>query len=168
LLDLRDGTDTECLKLFLHPFDCPEQIDRSRTCLADDLADLVEVFLEIGAAFGFGVLHAERNAHGGSHPDRRRTAHHHVADDVRDLLVCRAVYVHLFSRQLRLIDEAHALVGPFEGLNHGFRRWSLALGTWHLALTPTSFARSPKRRQRMVWPSANCQAPSALFVPQLP
>ena len=30
------------------------------------------------------------------------------------------VHINFFRRQLRLIDEAHALVCPFESLNHNF------------------------------------------------
>jgi hypothetical protein len=31
-----------------------------------------------------------------------------------------ASHIHFFGRQLRLVNEAYAFVGPFESLNHGY------------------------------------------------
>ena len=94
-----------------HAADRPEQVDGGGARLADGFADLVEIFLEIGAVLGFGILHAERDAHGGGYAYGGRSAHYHVADHVGDLLVRGAGYVDFFGGQLRLIDEDYAAVG---------------------------------------------------------
>src|SRR5579859_836951 len=118
LLDLRDRADANALELFLHAADGPEQIHRSGARLSDEVADLIEIAFQVAVRFGFGIVYAERNAHGSRDADRRRPAHHHVADDVGYLLVCLAGDVGFFGRQLRLVDEAYAAVGPFKSLNH--------------------------------------------------
>ena len=91
-------------------FSCMRRMAQNRLTavgrvLPNGFADLVEVSLQIGASFGFGILHAERNAHGGGDADGGRSADHHVADHVRDLLVGGAGYVDFFGGQLRLVDE---------------------------------------------------------------
>ena len=58
--------------------------------------------------FGFGILYAECDTHGGSHTDRGCATNDHVADYVGDLLVSLAGDVNFFIGQLRLIDEAYA------------------------------------------------------------
>jgi hypothetical protein len=118
LLDVRNGTNAHALELLLHAPDGPEKIDRGRTRFADDLADLVEVALQIANRFGFRIVHAERDAHGRGDADRRRPAYHHIADDVGHLLMRLAGDVGFFGGQLRLIEEAYAVVGPFESLDH--------------------------------------------------
>ena len=118
LLDVRNGTDADALELLLHAADGPEKIDRRRPGFADEVADLIEVALKVAGRFGFGIVHAEGNAHGGSHADGGRAAHHHIADHIGYLLMRLAGDVGFFGGQLRLIEEANALVGPFEGLDH--------------------------------------------------
>ena len=112
------GAGAEGFKFLRHAADRPEQVDGGRARLADGFADLVEIFLEVGPVLGFGILHAQRDAHGGGNANSGRSADDHVADHVCDLLVRGAGYVHFFGRQLRLIDEDDAGVGPFQGLNH--------------------------------------------------
>ena len=73
---------------------------------------------EFGSGFGLRVAHAQRNAHGRGHADGRRAAHDHGADRVRHFFVGLAGDVGLFGRQLRLVDEAHACVRPFQCLDH--------------------------------------------------
>src|SRR5208282_2828246 len=126
LLDAFDGADAEGFKFLGHAADRPEQVDGSGARLADGLADLVEIFLEVGAGLGFGILHAERYAHGGGYAYGRGSADYHVADHVGDLLVRGAGYVDFFGGQLRLIDEAYAAGGPFESVDHS----SVVSGWW--------------------------------------
>ncbi len=118
LLDLRNGANADALELLLHAADGPEKIHGGGARLADEVADLIEVAFEVACGLGFGVLHRESDAHSCSHADGRRAAHHHVADHIGDLFVRLAGHVSFFGGQLRLVDEAYALVGPFEGLNH--------------------------------------------------
>ena len=75
--------------------------------------DLVEVTFQVTGGFSFGILHAQRDAHGRGHADGGRAAHHHGANDVGNLLVRLADDVGFLRGQLRLVDEADALVGPF-------------------------------------------------------
>src|SRR6202007_1177887 len=84
--------------------------------------------LYISGSFRLGVFHTERDAHRSSHPDGWCAAHNHGADGVCDLLIGGRGNVAFFSGQLRLIEEANTLVGPFERVNHalGVGRWSLA------------------------------------------
>jgi hypothetical protein len=86
--------------------------------MADDFADLVELFLEVGGVFGSRVFHSERYAHGGGYAYGGGSADYHVADYVGYLLVRGAGYVDFFGGQLRLIDEDYAAGGPFESLDH--------------------------------------------------
>src|SRR6202140_1965379 len=118
VLDLRDGPDAYALEFFLHSANRPEQIDGCGTRLADEVANLVEVALEVARRLGFGIIHAEGTAHRRRNADRRSPAHHHVADNVGHLLVRRAGDIHFFGRQVRLVDEAYALVSPLQSLNH--------------------------------------------------
>ena len=97
-------------EFLLHAADRPEQVDGGGARLADGFADLVEIFLEIGAVLGFGILYAEGDAHGGGDADGGGSADYHVADHVGDLLVRGAGYVHFFGGQLRLVDEDYAAV----------------------------------------------------------
>src|SRR5579863_5052210 len=150
------------LELFLHAPDRPEKIHCRGPRLPDNFADLIKVAFQITRRLGFRVLHAERDAHGCRDADRRRAAHHHVADYVRDLLVRLAHDVDFFGRQLRLIEEAHALVGPFESLNHEFvvspekeNRWRSITpyaprsGFADYSLPPAArIPRTPQRRRR--------------------
>ena len=119
-LDLRNGPDADALVFLLHSPYRPEQIHRSRPRFADQIADLVEVALEVAGRFSFGIVHTQRNAHGRSHADRRRPTHHHVANHICHLLMRLAGHINFFGRQLRLIDEAHTVVSPFQGLDHKF------------------------------------------------
>ena len=105
--------------LFLHASDRPEKIDRRRPVLPMRSQIWSKSRFEITVGFGLGIVHAQRDAHGCGHADRRCPAHHHVADDVGDLLMRLAGHVDFFGGQLRLVDEAYAVVGPFESLNHG-------------------------------------------------
>ena len=118
LLDLRDGANTESFKFLLHAADRPEQIHGRGARLADDFADLVELFLEIGGVVRLRIFHAERDAHGSGDANGGRSADDHVADGVCDLLVRATGYIYFFSGQLRLIDEDYAVGRPFESLNH--------------------------------------------------
>src|SRR6185437_9281079 len=94
--------------------------------LADDVTDLVKVMLQISAIFSLGIFHPQRNTHGRGYANRRRAPHHHVADHVGHLVISLAGNVGLFGRQLGLVNEAYAGVGPFESLNHrGSRRSSV-------------------------------------------
>src|SRR5215470_2694618 len=81
LLDLRNRTDAQRFKLFLHAADRPEEIDRGRTRLANGFTDLVEVVLEVSAIFRLGVFYAERNAHSGCDANGGSATDHHIADD---------------------------------------------------------------------------------------
>src|SRR6202050_3295928 len=74
LLDLRNGLDAKALKFLRHAADGPEKIYGRRARLADDIADLVELALQFADALGLGILHAERNAHPGSHANGGRAA----------------------------------------------------------------------------------------------
>ena len=129
LLDLRDGANAEGFKFLRHAADRPEQVDGGGARLADGFANLVELFLEIGAVLRFGIFHAQCDAHGGGNANGGRSAHNHVADRVGDLLVRGAVYVHFFGGQLRLVDEDDTAGGPFESLDHEsvVRRWSFVV-----------------------------------------
>ncbi len=112
------GPDADALEFLLHAADRPEKIHGRGPGLADEVTDLIEVTLQVAGGFGFGIAYAERDAHGGGNSDRRRPAHHHIADDIGHLLVRGAGDIDFFRRQLRLIDEAYALIGPFKSLNH--------------------------------------------------
>ena len=94
-----------------HAADRPEQVDGGGARLADGFADLVEIFLQIGAVLGLGIFHAQRDAHGGGNAYGGCSTDYHVADHVGDLLVRGAGYVHFFGGQLRLIDEDDAASG---------------------------------------------------------
>ena len=118
LLDLWDRANADALKLLLHAADRPEKIYSRGPRLADYIASLIEVTLEIASGFGLRIFHSQRNAHCRGHADGGRSTHDHGANDVGDLLMRRAGNVGLFRRQLRLINEAYAPVSPFEGLNH--------------------------------------------------
>ena len=133
LLNLCEGTNPHALELLLHAADRPEEIDGGWTSFADDVADLVELPLEVGHGLRLGVFHAESNSHGRRNADGRRSTHHHGADDIGHLLVCFAGDVSFFRGQLRLVDEAYAVVSPFESLNHDVSRWSSAVSRWSLA-----------------------------------
>ena len=124
LLDLRQRPHPQHLKLVPHALDRPEKIYRCRPGLPDHIADLIELVLQIAAILSFRSLHPERDTHRRSHANGRRAPHHHVADDIGDLGVSLAGNVSLFGRQLRLINEAHAGIGPFESLNHRGSRQS--------------------------------------------
>jgi len=113
LLDLRNGANANALKFLRHAADRPEEVDGGGARLADGFADLIEIFFQIGTVFGFGIFHAESDAHGGGDAYGGRSADYHVADHVGDLLVRGAGYVHFFGGQLRLIDEDDAGFGPF-------------------------------------------------------
>ena len=78
--------------------------------------------LEVARRLRVRILHAERNAHCCRDPDCRRSAHHHVADHIGDLIVRGAGYISFFGGELGLIDEANAVLGPFESLDHILRR----------------------------------------------
>jgi hypothetical protein len=117
-LDVRNRPHPNTLKLLLHAPDRPEQVHRRRPGLADEVADLVEFALQVALRFRLGVVHAQRDTQRRGHANRRRAPHHHVADHIRDLLMRLAGHINFFGRQLRLVDEAHALVGPFQGLDH--------------------------------------------------
>src|SRR5215467_5794280 len=122
-LDLRNWTYADTLKLFLHPLNRPEEIHCCGARLTDQIADRVEVALEIAGRFGFGVIDAKRDAHTRRYANRGRSTHHHIADHVGYLLIRLAGHINFFSRQLRLVDEANAFVSPFESLNH----WDLVI-----------------------------------------
>ncbi len=113
LPNLRDGADAKGFKFLLHAADRPEQVDGGGARLADGLANLIELFFEVGAVLRFGILHAQCDAHGGGNTYGGGSADYHVADHVGDLLVRGAGYVHFFGGQLRLIDEDYAGFGPF-------------------------------------------------------
>ena len=118
VFDLRDWTHSEHFEFLLHSPNCPKQINCSRTRFPDHIAHLIEFSFELSNRFGFGILHTQCDPHPSRNPNRRRAAHHHVANYVRDFLVSRAIDVCFFIRQLRLVNEAYAAFGPFESLNH--------------------------------------------------
>ena len=132
LLDLLEGADAQALEFLCHATNRPEEIHRGGPRFTQDDAGLVEVALQVGNGFGCRVLDGKRDAHGGGHADGGRSAHDHGYDHVGDLLMSGAVDVGFFGGQLRLINEAYAVVGPFEGLNHKGRRWSFVVGRWLL------------------------------------
>jgi len=113
LLDLRDGADAEGFKFYRHAADRPKQVDGGGTRLAVDFADLIEIFSQVGAGLCFGILHAQCYSHGSGNAYCGGSADNHVADHVGDLLVRGAGYVHFFGRELRLVYEDDAGVGPF-------------------------------------------------------
>ena len=86
-LDLCDGTNPYAFEFLLHPPDGPEKIHRRRPRLADYIADLIEIALEIADRLRLRVLHAQRNPHGCRHADSGRSPHHHRSDGVGNLLV---------------------------------------------------------------------------------
>src|SRR5882724_716962 len=108
----------EGFKLLAHALDGPEKIHRGWAGDALRLAEVLELFAELREVLGLAVACPEGDSHRRGHADRGRAAHHHVADGVRYLLVRLAEEVHLFVRELRLVDEADALLGPFEGFDH--------------------------------------------------
>ena len=118
LLDLRQRPHAQHFKFVAHALDRPEKIYRGGPGLADDVTDLVKVMLQISAIFSLGIFHPQRDAHGRGYANRRRAPHHHVADHVGHLGIGLAGNVGLFGRQLGLVNEAYAGVGPFESLNH--------------------------------------------------
>ena len=67
----------------------------------------------------FGTADTQGNSHGCGDANGGSAANNHVADYIGNLLVSLAGHVGFFSGQLRLVDEAYAVVGPFESLNHG-------------------------------------------------
>ncbi len=110
--NLRNGPDADPLVLLLHAANRPEQVHRSRPRFADEVADLVEVALQVARRLRLGIVHAQRDTHARGHTDRRRPAHHHVADHMRHLFVSLTGHINFFGRQLRLINEAHTLFSP--------------------------------------------------------
>ena len=138
LLDLGQGPHPQHFELVAHALDRPEKIYRGGPGLAHDVADLVKLMLQIAAIFSLGILHPQRDAHGRGHANGRRAPHHHVADDVGDLGISLAGNVGLFGRQLGLVNEAYAGIGPFESLNHRSSRWpwSLVVGQCNQQLMP--------------------------------
>ena len=118
IFDLLQREMRKRFQLLAHALDRPKKIHSRRAGDPLRLAYDFKLFPELGELFRFAVTCAQRNAHARSHADSGRAAHHHVADGVRDLLVRLGQQVHLFRGQLRLVDEADALRGPFQCFNH--------------------------------------------------
>src|SRR6202166_4741711 len=118
LFNLCHRTHPQSFELLLHTRNRPKQIHRRRPRCTHVVADRVELALEISNVLRLRRLHSQRNPHGRRHPNRRRSAHHHRPDCVRHLLVRLASEIGFFRRQLRLVDEAHALLRPFKRVNH--------------------------------------------------
>ena len=118
LLDLRQRTYSQQFKLRSHAPDRPEKIHRRRPGLADDITNLVKLLFELANISSLRIFYADRDSHSRRYTNRRRAPHHHVPNYVGDLEMSFAGDVSLLHGELRLIDEAHAAVGPFEGLNH--------------------------------------------------
>ena len=100
----------------LHPLESPEKIHGGGTCLGESLADFRKFPAQRLDGCGAGILHAQGNAHGRSHPDGRRAANHHFADGARDLTVIAEGVVNFLSGQAALIQDDHAVVDPFNWL----------------------------------------------------
>ena len=131
LLDLGERSDADALQFFLHAANGPEQIHGGGARLANDIARLIEISLQIADGFGFRILDRQSDAHGGGNADSGCSADDHGADDFGHLFMRLAGDVGFFHGQLRLVDEADALVGPFKGLDHeaGLSSRSSALGS---------------------------------------
>ena len=74
--------------------------------------------LQLGVVRRLRVANPEGHSHRRRDADGRRAANDHGADGVGNFLVALAGDVGLFRGQLRLIDEAHTGVRPFQGLDH--------------------------------------------------
>ena len=122
LLDLGHRADPQGFEAVAHAGDRPEQIHRGRAGLAEDIRNLFELGLQLTHRRGLGIFHAERDTHRGCDPNRGGAANHHVADHVRHLLMRLTEDVGFFRRQLRLVDEAYAGIGPLESLDHSLSR----------------------------------------------
>jgi hypothetical protein len=68
-----------------------------------------------------GLLHAQRDSHGGRHADGRRAPDDHGSNGFGNLQMIGASDVDFFAREARLIDHDHARIGPLYGFNHRVR-----------------------------------------------
>ncbi len=85
---------------------------------ARTLADLIEFDLEGRDAGGCAPGDAEGHAHGGGDADRGRAADDHGGDGVRYFLVTSGEDVGFLKGQAGLVEEAYAVLCPFECGNH--------------------------------------------------
>ncbi len=112
---------------FAHALDGPEEVDGRGPGRAHQLAVVVEVLFEVGDRSADGLPRAERDAHRRRDADGRRAADDHLLDGVGHLLAGAEGKILLLVRQEALVDHAHALVRPFDGLNHlalvSFGKW---------------------------------------------
>ncbi len=113
-----DGLIAHLVELILHAANAPKQVDRRGTRGANHIADLLELAPQLIMVGGLRFADTQRNAHCCRHSDGGRAANDHGADGVGHFFVGRAGDVGFFRGQLRLIDEAHARVGPFQSLDH--------------------------------------------------
>ena len=118
LLDLWQRPNPQSLEFISHPPYCPKQIHCGRPSVSDQGANIVQLPFEFADTGSFGVLHAQRDSHSSGHPNGRCAAYYHRPNYIRYLFVRLTSDIGLFHWQLRLVDEAHAGVGPFESFDH--------------------------------------------------
>ena len=117
-LDLRNGVSNQPFKTTLHAADGPEQVDCGGTGLAQGAANLPESATKLRDIGGLEIARAKGYPHRRRHSNRGSAANDHRPNRFGDLLISPAGYEDLFRWQLRLIDEAHARLGPFQSLYH--------------------------------------------------
>src|SRR5262249_10925193 len=145
--DLREvgGLRGELGEARLHAFERPKQVDGGGTRFGKNVADFGELRAQFGDRVGGGVLHAERDTHGGGDTYGRRAPNHHLADGFGDVAVVRVGVMNFCGRQKALVEHDHAAVGPFDG--SCYVHW--VLRPRHKLL----LYRRKKRNTRRQWPA---------------
>ncbi len=100
-----------------HPFDRPEQVHGRRPGSGERGGDGFKVPLECIQVLSIGLEHSERHAHSRRHAYCGSTAHHHHPDGFRHFFVSPKRRVLFHGWQLTLVDHAHAVFSPFNGLD---------------------------------------------------
>src|SRR5581483_11206769 len=105
-------------KALAHAGNRPEEIYGCWARGSERIADQVEFFGQIRNRCSVALFHAERDTHIGRNSDSRSAAYDHRGTDVRYLLLAGSENVCFFERQLRLVEEADTILGPFKCRNH--------------------------------------------------
>ena len=125
LLDPGDRLGAEVFELGPHPPDGPEKVDGGGPRRGQHVRDARQVALQSFNILGLRVTNSESDTHRCRHADGRSAAHDHGADGIGNFFIGFTGDISLFRRQLRLVDEAHTGIRPFQSLDHvvGFMKY---------------------------------------------